>query len=499
MKKDVLKVEEVEGLLQKLYQEILEEVEGISSIELSDLNHPYQDARLVSVKGVGMSDYKSSGAAFLGKETNPKHLNLPNGEYVHIDEFVSALNKYYNNHPKRQYIVESNEDKQKRKISEEKLGEFKSFVSHATALHLSKITKVTTQDARLVSARSNENLGYFKPVGGAFLGSENNNIKKGYPSQLLPKDQVNYINKEELIKALDNLFEAKKKALVLPLIVPVLQPMTPTEMVVQTETVQQQEVSKEINLEVEKYSDSLVIGDVLRLEEGVKFYHDSWESPAIGEVGEIYSPAGNYTVNSFVVRNTETGYYEQYMSEGNQLEQVINELKKSGKITDNNVEVYYHVGLGPNFLRVGEGADRGWIKYDENTYPVEKRMAIGKEIKSEVYTDVEETHENVNQYFYAELNDISSPKLMIEAETDGKIVTLRNKDAEYIDFSQLSDGEEITLVDENEVEYKLTKDDISFENEKYKLKLLVPILIPMILTDKSKEKEEVEKDGGKTR
>lgn len=491
----VFKAENVDKLLNELFKDIMKEINGISTIKIEDLDVvKNQDARLVSVKSPGMEHFKPAGGGFLGKETNKKYVDLPNGEYLHLDEFINALKLYFEKKENkgRLFLVESDEwNGKKRKVSN--LDELKNITRESSRLVLERIKSIETQDARVVSANiPNDSLTYDKRIGGAFLGSARGNLKRGLPAHILPTDDSPYIHKDDLIRGLEKIFKAYRNEIVaiLPAVLPAIGVVSSG----QVETTVEEEVLQDIEVPVYEdvvenvYSEGLVIGDVLELPEGTEFTHDSWGNPSIGKVGNKYAPAGKYSVNGFNVINTQTEQYYPCYEKGKSLEKFIEEKKAEGKITDENYKVVYHTNEGEQFTAVGGSNDIGWIPYDENNYPVSSRYPIGTETKT-VQTGVtteQETKIEYVTYEYETENMNEEISVLVMTDDDGNMLTLTSKDGGTFKLD-----EDIVLVDSNGKEYNCT---VEKTDKKLRLKAIVPLVLPVV-KKKTAEEEIEEKEG----
>lgn len=506
MKKEkIFTAEDVERLLNELFEDVFKEVNGISTISIQSLSSvTNQDARLVSVKGPNMEIFKPVGGAFLGKETNKTYVNLPNGEYLHLDEFISALKLYFSKeeNKRRVFFVESDEwNNKKRKVDISKLDELKKITKSSSRIVLDKINSIHTQDARVVTANvPGDSLTYDKRIGGAFLGSPSGNLRKGYPAQMLPLDQSPFIYKEDIINALEKIFKAYRNTLkaIIPAAIPIIGTVTSGEAETKVEQIDSQEVEVPVYSEITEYiySDGLVIGDVIYKTKGELFTNDSWGNPDKGNIGNEYTQKSEYTVNGFNVINTETGEYYTCFEKGQSLEQFIINLKSEGKLGE-NYTVSYHVNEGNSFTQVGSSNDIGWFKYDENNYNIFSRYPIGtktKKVQTGVEIEkIEKTEYVTYEYEIDNINDEVS--VVIMTDKDGNMLTLTSKDGASFKLDQ-----DITLVDLNGKEYKCT---VEKTDKKLRLKAIVPFVIPIIKKkeeeEESKDKDSEEKEGSKQR
>ena len=486
----VFKAEDVEHLLKELYEDILNELKeikgkDISTVKIENLNSvTNQDARLVSVKGSDMADFKKSGGGFLGKSTNLRYVALPDGEYIHLEEFIAALHLYFSKkmNAKRKFIVDSDEWNNKpRKVDKNKLDELKKITRESSRIYLDKITSITTQDARVISANiPGDSLTHDKKIGGAFLGSESGNLTKGLPEQLMPLDDSPYIYKEDVIKALERIFKAYREVLVAVLPVPILSMATAVEAEVQVE--KQEEDVPEYE-EVALYSDGLVIGDVLNIEEGTKFTNDCWGNPKKGFFGNQYIKSPEATTNGFAVMNTVTGAVYPYFELGKALDEVLEQLKSEGKISEGNYKVAFHVNEGLSFTDVNSINDIGWIPYDQATYPVVNRYSIGTETqKVQNNTSKEQTQYTTYTYETEDMNE--EMNMLIMTNENGDMLILTKPDG-----SSFKLDEDIVLVDTAGNEHKCT---VEKKDKKIELKAIVPVIIPFKKKEKAKDEEEVE-------
>ena len=177
-------VETYDDLLVSVYNEIMKEIEDIKSVRLNSSKSNDENYH-VSVKDKNDSEYKHSG--FIAAETL-------SGEYINEEDFNLALKNYYAKDKGRTFVVKEND--KEFKISRGTIRGMKNQLKECTSLNLVKDGKLSAFDLYRVSGKERNTKDYYSDLGQINTRTENMD--------------GDYINRNELIAKLDNVFKVKK-------------------------------------------------------------------------------------------------------------------------------------------------------------------------------------------------------------------------------------------------------------------------------------------------
>ena len=367
---------EKKELLDRIKDRLIAEGMDISNVE----------GRVISIVNEELSK-KSGGIMMSPKDEGSTSFE---GVYYNLDELMEALNDYIENgNEKRSTTVE-----RKGKIELDKEAVDKA-IHEASSLYVEK-----QQTKRRVSfygvSRSNENSDEVKKSGG-LITPEGMDVKEGqYISEDGAKAMMDGLievpTKEEVIEAIKEIPEQEKitttvtRKRLSPELMERLKKyakrataiigiglviITATPDIIGGEDFIPPEPEDVIELidEEEIGNNDLEIGDVVELEEGVKFDHNSQGDDGLhGVIGENEREAGDYTVDVISIMDEDGNLIDYTSDRDGSLEKLLEENGytmddvRSGKIS-----VRYNVSEGIN-----EDLDRsesaGWIDYNQDNY-----------------------------------------------------------------------------------------------------------------------------------
>ena len=177
-------VDNVQNLLKTIYNEIVKEVMELNSIKLSESKS--KDNLYISSK-TGDEQYKENGML-------DESIKLPCGEYLNSDDINQAVNNLYNKTQNRKYIVKSTGKQYK--ITEETVKKLKRKLKKCSTIKLVKEKKVSKLDLLKVFGKKKAN----KVMAEVEMSTlKDVNVPEG-----------NYINRDDLIVRLNNLFTNEK-------------------------------------------------------------------------------------------------------------------------------------------------------------------------------------------------------------------------------------------------------------------------------------------------
>lgn len=153
---------------EKKYDINYKEISTIT-VDGQDATMDNQDARKVYISKNGIE--KRTGNFMLGNDGK----NLENGEYINIEEYEKAVIKIFEN-SKRKVIKLKKTGKKISSMAE--LRKHIEAVKKANLIVLKPNSKVTNQDARIVSVKT-ENMNSQKNVSGMFLGKNGIDMANG--------------------------------------------------------------------------------------------------------------------------------------------------------------------------------------------------------------------------------------------------------------------------------------------------------------------------------
>ena len=177
-------VDDMQNLLKTIYNEIVKEVMDLNSVKLSESKS--KDNLYISSK-TGNEKYKENGML-------DESIKLPCGEYVNSDDINQAINNLYNKNKDRKYIIK--DTGKEYKISEENIKKLKNKLKKCSTIKLVKEKKVSKLDLLKVFGKKKAN----KVMAEVEMSTlKDVNVPEG-----------NYINRDDLVIRLNNLFTTKK-------------------------------------------------------------------------------------------------------------------------------------------------------------------------------------------------------------------------------------------------------------------------------------------------
>lgn len=177
-------VDDMQNLLKTIYNEIVKEVMDLNSVKLSESKS--KDNLYISSK-TGNEKYKENGML-------DESIKLPCGEYVNSDDINQAINNLYNKNKDRKYIIK--DTGKEYKISEENIKKLKNKLKKCSTIKLVKEKKVSKLDILKVFGKKKAN----KVMAEVEMSTlKDVNVPEG-----------NYINRDDLVIRLNNLFTTKK-------------------------------------------------------------------------------------------------------------------------------------------------------------------------------------------------------------------------------------------------------------------------------------------------
>lgn len=181
-------------LVKQIYNDVIEEAESLRSISLnSSKGKLLPSERHLSVKNSKNDTFKTTTSVDLGYKED-EEIQLPNGEYVNKNDFVDALNKYYNKNKGKEYVVQ--EISENLEINRENISKFKKALKNCSIIKLIKDKALSALDLKRVygKEKTEEYVSEAKQIG-AF-------------STDLPEGE--YVSRNELIAKMKKLFSEKK-------------------------------------------------------------------------------------------------------------------------------------------------------------------------------------------------------------------------------------------------------------------------------------------------
>ena len=177
-------VDDMENLLKTIYNDIVKEAMKLNSVKLNESKT--KDNLYISSKS-GDEQYKENGML-------DESVKLPCGEYVNMDDINQAVNNLYNKTKDRKYIVK--ETGKEYKISKSTVEKLKNKLKKCSTIKLVKEKKVSKLDLLKIFGKKKAN----KVMNEVEMSTlKDVNVPEG-----------DYINRNELIANLDNLFTTKK-------------------------------------------------------------------------------------------------------------------------------------------------------------------------------------------------------------------------------------------------------------------------------------------------
>lgn len=177
-------VDDMENLLKTIYNDIVKEAMKLNSVKLNESKT--KDNLYISSKS-GDEQYKENGML-------DESVKLPCGEYVNMDDINQAVNNLYNKTKDRKYIVK--ETGKEYKISKSTVEKLKNKLKKCSTIKLVKEKKVSKLDLLKIFGKKKAN----KVMNEVEMSTlKEVNVPEG-----------DYINRNELIANLDNLFTTKK-------------------------------------------------------------------------------------------------------------------------------------------------------------------------------------------------------------------------------------------------------------------------------------------------
>ncbi len=177
-------VDDMENLLKTIYNDIVKEAMKLNSVKLNESKT--KDNLYISSKS-GDEQYKENGMI-------DESVKLPCGEYVNMDDINQAVNNLYNKTKDRKYIVK--ETGKEYKISKSTVEKLKNKLKKCSTIKLVKEKKVSKLDLLKIFGKKKAN----KVMNEVEMSTlKDVNVPEG-----------DYINRNELIANLDNLFTTKK-------------------------------------------------------------------------------------------------------------------------------------------------------------------------------------------------------------------------------------------------------------------------------------------------
>jgi len=177
-------VDDMENLLKTIYNDIVKEAMKLNSVKLNESKT--KDNLYISSKS-GDEQYKENGML-------DESVKLPCGEYVNMDDINQAVNNLYDKTKDRKYIVK--ETGKEYKISKSTVEKLKNKLKKCSTIKLVKEKKVSKLDLLKIFGKKKAN----KVMNEVEMSTlKDVNVPEG-----------DYINRNELIANLDNLFTTKK-------------------------------------------------------------------------------------------------------------------------------------------------------------------------------------------------------------------------------------------------------------------------------------------------
>lgn len=184
-------VDDMENLLKTIYNEVVKEAMKLNSVKISESKEKLgKDEYYISSKKDD-EDYKVNGTVNF---SNDESIKLPCGEYINSDDINEALKNLFNKTKGRTYIVK--ETGKEYKISRLTVEKLKQKLKKCSTIKLVKEKKISKLDLLKVFGKQKSD-SIVKEV----------EIGQLKDSKLAEGD---YINRNELIANLDNLFTNKK-------------------------------------------------------------------------------------------------------------------------------------------------------------------------------------------------------------------------------------------------------------------------------------------------
>lgn len=177
-------VDDMSNLLKTIYNEIVKEAMKLNSVKLNESKS--KEGLYISSKS-GDEEYKENGMV-------DESIKLPCGEYLNNDDINQAIDNLYNKTKDRKYIVKATG--KEFKISKLTVEKLKHKLKKCSTIKLVKEKKVSKLDLLKVFGKKKAN----KVMNEVEMSTlKDVNVKEG-----------DYINRNELIANLDNLFTTKK-------------------------------------------------------------------------------------------------------------------------------------------------------------------------------------------------------------------------------------------------------------------------------------------------
>lgn len=186
-------VENELDLLQTVYNDIVKQTMALKSVRISQSKHNLKENEYYISAKQGDEDYKVSGLVNLA--TEDKSLKLPCGEYVDLAEMKQALKNYYKKSKARTYFVKQAEKSYE--ITKGTLSKLKKALKKCSAIELFKENKLPGLDMFRVYGKEKSD----EIIREAEIGKmKAENFSEG-----------EFINRNEFIISMKNLFTAKKQ------------------------------------------------------------------------------------------------------------------------------------------------------------------------------------------------------------------------------------------------------------------------------------------------
>lgn len=181
-------------LLKAIFNDIIAEVKGIRSLRIDPSNEKLgSDEYYISTKDKDNETFEESGTVSLYSKTE-EPMKLPNGEYVYDDDMKEAVDKYYSKNKGQTYVVRSTGKEYR--VNFGTIMKFRTSLKHCSAIKLVKDKKISKLDITRILGKPKTEMLF-----------RSNDIGTIYGKSSMPEGD--YVNRNELIAKLDNLFTTK--------------------------------------------------------------------------------------------------------------------------------------------------------------------------------------------------------------------------------------------------------------------------------------------------
>lgn len=191
---DKVLVDRKTDLLKAIFNDIISEVKRVRSVRINPSKEQLgADEYYVSTRDGFSETYEEAGTVNL-YEVNEDPIQLPNGEYVYSKDMKEAVDNYYAKNKGKTYVVKSTGKEYNVNLGT--IIKFKTSLKLCSALKLIRDNKIAKMDITRIHGKQKGQMLYSL-----------NEIGTMYGKDKMPEGE--YINRNELIAKLNNLFTTK--------------------------------------------------------------------------------------------------------------------------------------------------------------------------------------------------------------------------------------------------------------------------------------------------